>query len=403
MKKIALLKDNTSFYKACFNSMQVGIIIFDSFGNIVIINRPLALILEYENYEITNHKVDDFFSENKILYRFIRYPDSKKFKDVIELTGITKNKTEVPLELSLGKVEFDGQLYFKAFVQDISKRKKREQRILKRNTELEEKIKLQNFELEQIIEKISKSLHKETEILSTIESRLGRVEALEERLQNNFLSVRDAQQNTLAKITNFNKFLSNKKVYNFKKGETIFCEGNSSNHIFFIKKGLVKTCKTNSFGKEFVTAFYADNQYFGYISFVKNLPHSQSAVAVNNTQIYKIDKTEVDAIVNNNKEVIYSFIDVLISNFLASKKQLIELAYSSVRRKTAFTLLKLNNHQGISENEYIHITRLNLANCSGIAKETLIRTLHDFNEENLIQIFPKKIKILDKLRLSKIQ
>lgn len=403
MKKVSLLKDNTSFYKACFNSMQVGIFIFDSFGEMVLINKPLSNILGYKDEELFSKKIDAFFIDSDTLYSFIKRPKTKKFKDVIELFGIKKNKTKVPLELSLGKVEFDGQIYFKAFVQDISERKKREQQIISRNTELEEKIKLQNFELEQIIDKLTNSLHKETKLLATIENRLERVEAIEEKLQQNAISVRDAQQNSLNKITEIKSFLSNKKLYNYKKGETIFCDGNKSNHIFLIKNGLVKTYKTNTYGKEFITSFYADNQYFGYISFVKEIAHSQSAIAIKNSQIYKIDRDEIDAILKNNKDLIYSFIDVLTSNFLASKKQLIELAYSSVRRKTAFTLLKLNNHPGISENNFIQISRMDLANCSGIAKETLIRTLHDFNEENLIQIFSKKIKILDKLRLSKVQ
>lgn len=403
MNKIELLKDNTSFYKACFNSMQVGIFIFNKLGEIVLINKPLAQIFGYKDEEISNRKIDDFYIESSILYEFINNPNLIKFKDLIELTGLTNANKKVPLELSLGKVEFEDQLFFKAFVQDISERKIKEQQILNRNTELEKKIKLQNIELEQIINKLSKSLHKETEILSTIESRLERVEAIEGKLQQNFASVRDAQQITLKKITRINSLLSEKKIYNYKKGEPIFCDGNSSNHIFLIKKGLVKTYKTNSFGKEFITAFYADNQYFGYISFVKDIPHSQSSIAIKNTKLYKINRSEIDAILKNNKEVIYSFIDVLTSNFLASKKQLIELAYSSVRRKTAFTMLRLNNHPGISDNEFIHISRLDLANSSGIAKETLIRTLHDFNKEKLIELFPKKIKILDKLRLSKIQ
>ena len=54
-----------------------------------------------------------------------------------------------------------------------------------------------------------------------------------------------------------------------------------------------------------------------------------------------------------------------------------------------------------TENE-IFITRENLANSIGIAKETLTRTLRDFKDENLIEVSNKGVKIIDKEKLQKI-
>ena len=78
-------------------------------------------------------------------------------------------------------------------------------------------------------------------------------------------------------------------------------------------------------------------------------------------------------------------------------------AYGSVRKKTAFTLLSLLNEYPIKPNNEIQISRSNLANLIGIAKETLTRTLHDFKEEDLIEITPKSIIILNSSTLQKIQ
>jgi len=78
------------------------------------------------------------------------------------------------------------------------------------------------------------------------------------------------------------------------------------------------------------------------------------------------------------------------------------MAYSSVNKKTAATILKfaekLNNKSG----EAIRISRNDLASVAGIATETLIRTLSSFKKDGLIEIEARNIKILDIQRLQQI-
>lgn len=241
----------------------------------------------------------------------------------------------------------------------------------------------------------------ESELLRAIESRLKRVEAFENKTQLK-LDEHSWRQNSLNKIKNIDQFLAHKKVYKYKKGDTIYCRGNMSNHIFLIKKGLVKTYKINDFGKEFITSYFSDNQFFGYSSFAKNLPHFENSKAITATQIYKINKDEIKAIINNNHHIIFNFINLLAGNLIDVKELLPLLAYGSVRKKTAATLLLLLKKYPLKTENEITISRLNLANTIGIAKETLIRTLHDFKEENLINFTSKSIKILNKYRLQKI-
>ena len=170
-----------------------------------------------------------------------------------------------------------------------------------------------------------------------------------------------------------------------------------------IKKGLVKTFKNNEIGKELITGYYFDNEYFGYASFLKNLPHLENATAITNTKLYKITKNEVTSIINNNHNVIYNFIDFLTNKLIEANDKSLLFAYSSVRKKTAFLILDLLKKYPLKSKNEITINRTDLANSVGIAKETLIRTLHDFKKENLIDLTPKSIKILNIDKLKRIQ
>jgi DNA-binding response OmpR family regulator len=241
----------------------------------------------------------------------------------------------------------------------------------------------------------------ESELLRAIDSRLKRVEAFEQKLNIN--SIPDhIQKHDLNSIQNINQFLAKKRVHFFQKNESIYCKGNSSNHLFLIKEGLVKTYKINELGKELNTDFYTNGQYFGFASFVKHGSHFDNAKAITNTQLYKINKDEINAIINNNHHIIYNFMDLLAEKLMKSNERLLVQAYGSVRKKTAETLLNLLENYPIKTANELFISRLNLSNTIGIPKETLARTLHDFKEEKLIEVSKKAIKILDKNKLLKI-
>jgi CheY-like chemotaxis protein len=240
----------------------------------------------------------------------------------------------------------------------------------------------------------------ESELLRAIDSRLKRVEAFEQKFQTKSVDI-DVQKN-IRNIKNIDQFLAKKKVFKYKKGETIYCKDTKNNHLFLIKTGLVKTYISNELGKELNTGFFSKNQYFGYTSFVKNTPHFENSVAVTATHLYKIGRDEINAIISNNNHVIYSFIDLLASDIVNLKQSMVPIAYGSVRKKTAFILLKLLENFPFTEGNEISISRIDLANSIGIAKETLTRTLHDFKEENLIKVSAKGVVVINKDKLQKI-
>ena len=241
----------------------------------------------------------------------------------------------------------------------------------------------------------------ESELLRAIDSRLKRVEAFEQKPTTNLIPQK-VQKNILKNIQNIDQFLAKKRVYSFQKNETIYCEGNLSQHIFLIKEGLVKTYSINELGKELNLSYYSKNEYFGFASFVKQVPHFENSKAITTTQLYKINKDEINSIINNNHHIIYNFIDLLADKLISSNERLLLQAYGSVRKKTAQTLLNLLENYPDNTNSELHISRLNLSNSIGIPKETLARTLHDFKEEKLIDFSNKGIKVIDKSKLQKI-
>ncbi|MDP3313256.1 response regulator [Lutibacter sp.] len=242
----------------------------------------------------------------------------------------------------------------------------------------------------------------ESELLRAIDSRLKRVEVFEQKISSK-TSLIPKNRLSLETASDFKIFLKDKELFTFKKGDTIFYNGNISEYIFVIKKGLVKTYKSNDFGKELITGLYTDNQIFGFVSFTLHIPYQENAKTLSATTLYKINKKEIYNLLKNKSQVIYSFIDVLAQNLLKANEKQLSLAYASVRKKTADTLLQLLEKYPKEFTHEILFKRADLASLIGIAKETLIRTLHDFKQEKLININQTGIEVIDEQRLLKIQ
>jgi CRP-like cAMP-binding protein len=171
--------------------------------------------------------------------------------------------------------------------------------------------------------------------------------------------------------------------------------------MYFVESGKVKTYKTNEDGKEFVIGLYSAGDFFGYMPFLEGANYKDTAEALEETELAVIPKEDFEQLLNNNKEVMYQFIKLLANNVSEMEQQLLNLAYNSLRKKVADALITIYKKYGEGvPNFRIDMSRENLANIAGTAKESVIRTLSDFKDEKLIDISKGDIIILDEKKLS---
>jgi len=245
----------------------------------------------------------------------------------------------------------------------------------------------------------------EEELISAIESRIAKAAILHdqrEHFTDDFI-IKDEgidEIKTLNDLKNF--FDDNGKVFHYPKGEIIYEEGNNSNFIYLIRKGVVKNFKFDHDGKELTTNLYKEDDLFGYTSFTQNIPYQESATAIQDTELVGVSKQELKEVLDNNHKITLELIQLLTDNLSGAREQLLDMAYSSVNRKTAHTILKFAEKLHNKSGDPIRISRNDLASVAGIATETLIRTLSSFKKEGLIEIEARNIKILDINKLQQI-
>ena len=242
----------------------------------------------------------------------------------------------------------------------------------------------------------------EDELVSAIESRIAKAAILnDERVKNDNFSVNNKEEiRTLNDLKNF--FDDNGNVFLYNKNDIVYEEGQNSNFIYLITKGVVKCHKFDVQGKELTTALHKEDDFFGYTSFIQNIAYEETATAIKDVEMVGLLKSDLKDILNKNHKVTLELIELLTENLTGVKDQLLQMAYSSVHKKTASTILKFAEKLNRGPNDPIKISRNDLASVAGIATETLIRTLSNFKKQGLIEMEGRNIKILDLQKLQNI-
>jgi len=201
-------------------------------------------------------------------------------------------------------------------------------------------------------------------------------------------------------------FLKQMIVKHFKKGQPVFTEGTYPSGIYFVVKGKVKKYKTLNDGKEQIIYLYTEGELLGYAAFLSEERYPDSAATLTESSIGFISKEELVRLLHQHNELSKMLLKNLSHEFGVMVNFIAIFTHKSVRERVALALLILKEKFTDSVNEknevQIDLTREDLANIVGTAVETLVRLLHDFKEEALIQTEGRKIIIKDKHKLLEI-
>ena len=228
----------------------------------------------------------------------------------------------------------------------------------------------------------------EVDLMNTIESRLAKSERLNQQFDE-----KSTEKNTKQQLELLSGNRKNKK---FKKKENIYREGDFPNNIYCVTSGKIKTTKINDDGKEFVTGLIKQGDFIGYESVMREDDYSETATALEESEVSIIPKGDFLTLLQDNREVSALFIKMLSKNVIEKEQELLDLAYNTVRKRVADALVKLCDKYKTEDDGFkMAISRSDLASMVGTATESVIRILSEFKDEQLIKIEGSTIYVLE--------
>ena len=181
-------------------------------------------------------------------------------------------------------------------------------------------------------------------------------------------------------------------VENFDKKQLLYSEGKRPRFLFYLMKGKVKAYKVHEDGKEYITNLYSDGDFIGYTALLEDTNYDDSASFLEDADVMQIPKEDFLQMVYSDISIASKFIHIITQNVKEKEERLLNLAYSSLRKRVAKALVDIVEKFHLKEQANpIEISREDIAQYVGTATESLIRTLSDFKAEKLIEIRSGKI------------
>lgn len=241
----------------------------------------------------------------------------------------------------------------------------------------------------------------EIELLNAIEARLKK-----RIVQKDFYSKSILQMQQLASIEKglpeLKKIIENRKLKIIQKKQVIYYEGDKVTGIYLIHKGKIKTTKIADDGRELTTAIYDTDQFVGTNVLFSNGNYIDNAIALEECSLSFFPIHKLEKLISQYPDVASKFIKILSNEVCDKEEQLLQMAYSSVRKRIAESLL-IYHKQHCHNGENINLTRYEIANLSGTAPETVSRTLTDFENEGLIDKNHSELILLNPKKLGNLR
>jgi len=181
-----------------------------------------------------------------------------------------------------------------------------------------------------------------------------------------------------------------------ERDEILFHAGDEVTPIFAVSSGSLKTSITNEEGSEQITGFYLPGEIVGLDGLGGISPNS-TAIALETSTVCEIPGEEFDKLCAHNHGLRMSFMQVVSREISREQQMLMTLGQLSADARLASFIVTTGQRfqeRGFSATEYnLSMSRHDLANYLGLAVETLSRLFKKFQENGLLEVHRRNIKI----------
>jgi CRP/FNR family transcriptional regulator, cyclic AMP receptor protein len=132
-----------------------------------------------------------------------------------------------------------------------------------------------------------------------------------------------------------------RKVVEYRRGESIYSQGEAADTVMYVQKGGVKFSVVNGSGKEAVVAMFGPNDFFGEGCMAGQTIRMGTATAITPTTLLVIDKDELVRVLHAEHGLSDHFIKYMLAHNIRVEEDLVDQLFNSSEKRLARTLLLL--------------------------------------------------------------
>lgn len=188
----------------------------------------------------------------------------------------------------------------------------------------------------------------------------------------------------------------------FAPGEHIFREGDSFNAIAAVRAGTVKTYVVDSHGREQVQGFFLPGEVIG-LNAIHAARYPANAIALDTVTLCRFSFPQMSLLATRMPGLQQHLFRLLSHDI--GKASLLAGDFTADERMAAFLVALSRRYaaRGYSASHFnLTMARTDIANYLRLASETVSRVLRRFQDEGLLRIERREVRLLDRIRLEQM-
>lgn len=190
-----------------------------------------------------------------------------------------------------------------------------------------------------------------------------------------------------------------------RRGEALFHEGDSGEHLFIIVDGKIKLGHASDDGRENLIAILGPGEIIGELSLFDKGPRSTSATAVAPTTLMSLSHADLMSFIDTNPDMAKHMLRQLAQRLRKTNEQMADLVFADVPGRVAKALLDLARRFGERTQEGVYVahdlTQEEIAHLVGASRETVNKSLADFVSRGWIRLEGRAVTLIEIQRLEK--
>jgi CRP/FNR family transcriptional regulator len=181
----------------------------------------------------------------------------------------------------------------------------------------------------------------------------------------------------------------------FRKGETIFTEGEEANGFYVVITGRVKIFKLSPDGKEQILHLFGPGEPFGEVPVFTGHHFPANAATMEESRVFFFPRKSLVDLIKKNPSLALNMLAVLSKRLRRFAALIDDLSLKEVPGRLAAYLLYLSDQNKGAKVLELAVTKAQLASLLGTIPETLSRILGKLSSQGLIETDGRRIRILD--------
>ena len=186
------------------------------------------------------------------------------------------------------------------------------------------------------------------------------------------------------------RLLAGERSLKLSAGQTLFERGDAGDGCYWLRRGVLSVCVASAKGEQRILAILGAGAIVGELAMIDGLPRSATIQALRDCELTFVSRAAFSDLLNRHPDLYIDIVRTLAARLRQSDEEMAASSFLTVRARVARALLQFARHLGEEQRPgrilIRHaITQSDLAAMAGVARESVSRTVREWQRQKIVE------------------